>query len=106
MRVLLDENLPRKLKECFSSEIEVVTVQERGWSGMKNGALLRAAAEEFDLFLSMDAGIAYQQNLQGMPIGVVLLSAPSNQFHHLLPLMPRVNAALANVQPGDIHIIS
>ena len=59
MRVLLDENLPRSLKRCFSSVFEVTTVPERGWSGMKNGALLKAAAEEFDFFVSMDAGIAY-----------------------------------------------
>ena len=106
MRVLLDENLPRQLKGSFSPGIEVVTVQERGWSGMKNGALLRSAADEFDLFVSMDAGITYQQNLQGMPIGILLLSTASNQFHDLLPLMPRVNAALAHVQPGAIVSIS
>lgn len=106
MRVLLDENLPRKLKGCFVSSVEVVTVPERGWAGMKNGALLKVAAEEFDLFISMDAGIAYQQNLSGKPIGVLLLSAASNQYQDLLPLMPRVNEALTHIQPGEIRIIS
>ena len=104
-RVLLDENLPRKLKGSFLPTVEVVTVPERGWAGMKNGALLKAAAEEFDLFVSMDAGIAYQQNIVGIPVGVILLSAASNQLRDLLPLMPQVNEALTRVQPGDILII-
>lgn len=106
MRVLLDENLPRKLKGCFSPGVEVVTVPERGWSGMKNGALLSVAEKEFDLFISMDAGIPYQQNLQGRSIGVILLSAVSNQFQDLLQLMPQVNAAITHIKRGEIVIIS
>jgi hypothetical protein len=106
MRVLLDENLPRKLKSCFSPNIEVATVPEHGWSGMKNGALLRAAAEEFDVFISMDFGLAYQQNLRGVPLGVILISAVSNRYQDLLPLMPRINEVLTTIQPGTIIRIS
>lgn len=104
-RVLLDENLPRKLKGSFLPSFEVVTVSERGWAGMKNGALLKAAADEFDIFVSMDAGIAYQQNIVGLPIGVILLSAASNQLGNLLPLMPQINEALTCIQRGDFLII-
>ena len=58
IRVLLDENLLRKLK--WSLDAETVTVPERGWGGIKNGQLLRQAAEEFDVMLTMDRGIEYQ----------------------------------------------
>jgi Domain of unknown function (DUF5615) len=54
MRVLLDANLPRQLKQHFSADVEVLTVQERGWSGIKNSELLRLAAGEFDVFLFID----------------------------------------------------
>lgn len=105
MRVLLDENIPRTLKECFPDGIDVRTVPECGWAGMKNGTLLRMAAEEFDVFISMDAGISFQQNVRDIPIGIVLLSAPSNRYQDLLPLMPRVTGALAHTRPGDIYRI-
>ena len=66
IRVLLDENLPRKLK--WTIEAEVLTVPERGWSGVKNGKLLRMAAEEFDVFITMDQGIEHQQNLNALDL--------------------------------------
>ncbi len=64
IRVLLDENLPRKLK--WSLDADVVTVPERGWGGIKNNRLLRLAASEFDVLLTMDRGLEYQQNLKGL----------------------------------------
>ena len=54
MRVLLDENIDRLLKPRFDADMEVLTVQERGWKGMKNGELLRVAQLEFDVFVTMD----------------------------------------------------
>lgn len=66
MTVLFDENIPRKLKwRLMERGIDVVTVPERGWSGVKNGELLDRAEEEFDVLLTMDQGIEYQQNLEG-----------------------------------------
>lgn len=66
MTVLFDENIPRKLKWCLIERgIDVVTVPERGWAGVKNGELLDRAEEEFDVLLTMDQGIEYQQNLKG-----------------------------------------
>lgn len=98
IRVLLDENLPRKLK--WSLEAEVVTVPERGWGGIKNGPLLRLAAAEFDVLLTIDRGIEYQQNLKGMELRLVVLSAVSNDIDDLLPLVPGMNAALTEAAPG------
>jgi hypothetical protein len=103
MRVLLDENLPRQLKQHFSPVVEVLTVQERGWSGIKNSALLRLAAGEFEVFLTMDKGVEYQQNLQSLSIGVLIIRAPSNRFEDLQALIPEVHNALHAIDPGQVR---
>lgn len=100
MRVLLDENLPRKLLNHFDPDVEAVTVVEHGWSGLKNGALLRAAEGEFDVFVTADRRIPYQQNLPGFDIAVVILEAKSNSYRDLAPLMDRVNDSLRTVHLG------
>lgn len=63
MRVLLDENVDRRLARLFVSGTEATTVGRRGWDGKDNGELLEAAQEEFDVFVTMDRGIPYQQNV-------------------------------------------
>ena len=103
MRVLLDENLPRRLKRHFSADVEVLTVQERGWSGIKNSEVLRLAAGEFDVFLTMDRGVQFQQNLQGLAIGMLIIRAPSNRFEDLQPLIAEVHNALNTIQPGQVR---
>lgn len=100
MRILLDENLPRKLK--WSLDADALTVPERGWGGIKNGRLLRLAAAEFDVFLTMDRGIAFQQNLTGIELCVVQLVAMSNDIDDLLPLVPAIRAALVHASAGKI----
>jgi len=75
MRVLLDECLPRRLKAELSDH-EVRTAQEVGWAGLKNGELLRVAAGQFDVLLTVDRNIAYQQNLRGLAIGVLAMVVP------------------------------
>ena len=101
MRVLLDECLPRNLKSELA-EHEVRTAQEQGWAGWKNGALLEAASGPFDVFLTVDRNIAFQQNLQGLRIGVVAMVAKSNRLKDLRPLMAQVRQALSRVQPGVV----
>lgn len=100
IRVLLDENLPRKLKAVLGAE--ATTVPERGWGGIKNGQLLRLAAAEFDVLLTMDRGIEYQQNLTGVDLCLIVLAAVSNDIDDLLPLAPRINAALQESAPGRL----
>ena len=97
IKVLLDENLPRKLK--WAIDAEVITVPERGWSGVKNGKLLRMAAEEFDVFITMDQGIEHQQNLKALDLCVFLLSAVSNDIDDLLPLAPQINQCFSEAAP-------
>ena len=102
MRVLLDENLPHKLRELFEGSIEVVTVGYRGWHGKENGELLRIAANEFDALITMDQGIPNQQNLSEIKIGIIVLKAESNRFEDLAPLISKVNAVLKTIKNGQI----
>ena len=88
MRVLLDENLPRRLKRHLGEGVTAATVQERGWAGTKNGDLLHLAQAEFDVFLTIDQGIPHQQNLAKFTIAIVLLEAPGNRFKDLVPSCP------------------
>ena len=100
MKVLLDECVPRKLRRELS-EHEVLTVTERGWSGIKNGNLLALAAPEFDVFLTVDQNLKYQQNLKNFSIAIILLVARNNRFKTLLPLMPEAREALYRITEGD-----
>lgn len=102
MRVLVDESLPRQLIRQLAP-YRCHTVQQQGWSGLENGALLRrAAADGFSVFLTADQGIEFQQNLRGLQIAVVILAAPSNRMEHLQPLVPAVMDALEKAQKGEV----
>ena len=100
MKVLLDECVPRKLRRELPEQ-EVFTVTERGWSGIKNGNLLALAEAEFEVFLTVDQNLKYQQNLKAFNIGVILLVARNNRLKTLLPLMPEAREALENIKAGD-----
>jgi predicted nuclease of predicted toxin-antitoxin system len=102
MRVLIDECLPRRLGERFPAGSVVKSVQEQGWSGKRNGELLRLAEREFDVFVTMDRGLAYQQNFAGFDVAVILLRAPSNRLPDLLPLLRELKSALLNAQAGQL----
>ena len=102
MRVLLDENVPRKLKRAFAPTYDVTTVQEHGWSGVFNGELLRRADSEFEAFVTLDRGIGYQQDLTDLSLRIVIIRAYSNKLDDLLPLVPSVQAALKRLAPGAL----
>ena len=70
-----------------------------GWSGVKNGDLLRLAAASFDVFITVDKNLPYQQSLATLPLAVIVLDAQSNDLPALLPLVPKLEASLRNVQP-------
>jgi len=102
MRVLLDEQLPRHLAREIGGH-DVSTVQQRGWAGLKNGELLRAAAAEgFEILVTADRNLQFQQNLSRTVLGIVLLVAPSNVLEDLLPLVPGLRAAISKSRPGQI----
>lgn len=101
MRVLLDECVPRKLRGELPGH-NVKTIAEMGWAGTKNGALLQRAASEFDVLLTVDQGIPYQQNLAGLPLALIIVKTPSNDIKDLRPQMPKVLQVLATIQPGQV----
>ena len=101
MRLLLDECVPKRLKRELPGH-DARTVQDLGWAGIKNGALLRLANGQFDALLTVDQGIEYQQNLSGLSISVVVMMALSNDVDDLRLLLPGVEDALAKLQPGEI----
>ena len=95
MRLLLDESLPRRLaRELLGHEVDNVRAQ--GWGGVENGTLLQYAAEAgFDALITSDRGLEFEQNLDTLPLTVVIVLAPSNSIHDLVPLMPDVLAAIS-----------
>ena len=98
MRLLLDENLPKRLKADFP-EHEVYTVRDKGWNGVKNGELLKLMlAEGFDALLTFDKNVQYQQNFGKYTLTVFVLSAPINQYSVLTALSAQVRQQLSN--PG------
>ncbi len=101
MRVLLDESLPRRLKAQLPDH-DVRTVPEVGWASKKNGELLRLADERFDVFVTPDAHLPEQQNLSGLRLCIIILRARSNDIADLLPLVPQLRNALANVAAGQV----
>jgi predicted nuclease of predicted toxin-antitoxin system len=90
VRVLLDEMLDRRLKRLLPEGVEAVTVRERGWDSKKNGELLALAEKEFDVLLTTDRGIPYQQDLLRFDLEVVVLTARSNRLSDLEPRMREV----------------
>jgi predicted nuclease of predicted toxin-antitoxin system len=102
MRVLLDESLPRALARELPGHA-VRTVQWMGWSGRKNGELLRLAAREFDVLVTGDQSMEYQTNHAGLGVAIVVLVARSNRLEALQPLVPSLLAALEAIQVGEVR---
>lgn len=101
MRVLLDECVPRSLREQLPGH-DVKTVTESGWAGVKNGELLRLAAQRFDVLITVDRNLEYQQNFLGAQIAVIVVHAPSNNVTALEPLMPQVLEAMPTAPRGKV----
>ena len=105
MRIFLDHCTPKRLMRHFP-EHEVVTAYKRGWSTLKNGELLNLVETEFDVFLTVDQNIKYQQNLRGRTLRIIVLVASDNQYKTLLPLVPIVKKALEKIAPGELVEVS
>ena len=102
MKVLLDKNLPQDLRHELPGH-DVYTVAFMGWAGLENGKLLAAAGGAgFDAVITKDLGIGYQQNQSALPVGVVVLRAPSNAIEVIRPLVPSILEALARLSPRSI----
>ena len=99
MRLLLDECVDRRLARDLPGH-EVKTVPQMGWAGTKNGALLALAETEFDVFITVDRNLSFQQNLPGHDIAVLILHAPSNRLADLRLLAPKILSVLPALSKG------
>lgn len=106
MRVLLDESLPRQLARELAG-YEVHTVRQEGWQGMKNGEVIRQArGAGFNVFITADQNLEYQQNLANSEIGIIVLAGSSNRIEDLLPLIESISQTLNTIQVGQVVRIS
>jgi uncharacterized protein DUF5615 len=101
-KVLLDECVPKTFKHHMLGH-ECVTVPEAGWAGQKNGALLSLAEQGgFQVFITLDQGIEYEQNLSGRSIAVILIRAKSSRLDDLIPHAAKILAAMESIGPGQV----
>jgi len=103
MRLLLDECLPRKLGPMFSNRgHQCHTVREAGFEGIENGELLTLAESDFDVLVTVDKNIRYQQNMRGRNIAILVIRTPSNDLSDIQTCVPEALIALESIQPGEI----
>ena len=100
VKILLDECLPRRLARLLTGH-EATTVQQMGWSGLSNGELINVMADQFDVFLTIDGSLTFQQNLTEMSFRLIILSAPTNQIEDLGPLVPEILMAMDSLGLGQ-----
>jgi len=98
MNILIDECLPRYLKRALK-DFSPKTVQDAGWAGVKNGPLLGLAEQSFDVFLTADQNLRYQQNLRSRKIAIILLSSP--RLSAVKQSEPRLREVLGRIKPGE-----
>ena len=104
MNILLDENLDWRLSRDLPGH-QVKSVPLIGWAGLKNGELLTRAQKQFEVIVTMDSKMRFQQDLSKYQIAVIVLAAPSNRLADTRPLMPKVLAAVSTVKPGTVTIV-
>ena len=102
--MLLDECVDWRLSRAITGH-EVKTARQMGWTTIKNGELLALAAREFDVFVTVDRNLSFQQNLSGLPIGVIVLRARSNRLADLMGLVPGLLDAIAIAETGRAHVV-
>jgi len=103
MKVLIDECSPKALQKHLANHgYECVTVQQAGWAGKKNGELLDLAETLFDVLVTLDTNVRYQQNLAGRKLAIVVLHSSSNRLEHLRQYFPSCVFALEEIKPGQI----
>lgn len=102
MKILLDECTPHVLKRLLTG-FEIKTVQDQGWSGITNGALLQLAEGQFDVFITSDQNLKYQQNLSRRQLAIIQL--PTTQVPLVVKLAPKVQTTLERIQTGEFVAI-
>jgi hypothetical protein len=98
-KVLLDENLPLKLKFRLQDVCEIYTVNDKGWNALENGDLISAMQNDgFDYLITSDKNLQYQQNLDKYSIGFIVLNVPNNNYETILSLVPKIKQVVS----GDL----
>ena len=85
--------------------VEVHSVHDTNWTGLKNGDLLRAAEQDYDVFVTADQNLQYQQHLAGFSIRVVVLAAKTNRLQDLLPLVPALLEQARQLAEGEVAVV-
>jgi predicted nuclease of predicted toxin-antitoxin system len=102
MKLLLDENLPHDLRHFLTGH-EVFTVAYMDWKSVENGDLLLAAGDAgFDVMLTLDSGVEYEQHLAALPLAVLIIRCKSNRIDDLRPLVPEILSALSRLRPKTL----
>lgn len=101
MKLLLDECVTRHLQRDLAGH-EVHTVEDAGFKGLENGDLLKAASGVYEVLITVDRNIPYQQNLASLNIAILILAAKKNSYMRLKPLIPRALSALESIKAGDV----
>ena len=105
MKLLLDECVVRDLKSDLAGH-EVSTVVEAGFGGLENGQLLRAVAGKYDVLITVDRNLPFQQNIVSLQIAVLILTSTGITYADLKPLVPKILTQLSTTQPGQIYRVS
>jgi hypothetical protein len=98
MKIIIDECVPYIVKKGLTQR-QIKTVREMGWSGIQNGELLRLVNGEFDIFITSDKNLRYQQNLENVNLSIILL--PSNQVPVVKGLLSQIDDAISSIKPGN-----
>jgi len=102
MKLLLDENLPHRLRPLLVGH-DVYTVAYMKWKGIENGELLELAAKNgFDALVTKDNGMPYEQNAADLPCAIIVLKAPSNALSDIEPLVPQILSAIPTLVPRSV----
>ena len=104
MKIFLDECIDWRLSRDIVGH-DVSSAQQTGWIGTKNGELLARVAEQFDVFLTVDRNLSFQQNLPAFDVAVVVLKSASNRLADLQPLVPALLSALGSAQRGAVTYV-
>jgi predicted nuclease of predicted toxin-antitoxin system len=105
VKVLLDECINWRLARDLVGH-DVKTILQMGWAATKNGELLALAADSFDVFVTVDRNLPFQQNLANRPIAIIILAAKTNRLVDIKLLIPRLARAIENAKPGTFHVVS
>jgi hypothetical protein len=105
MKLLLDECVVRDLKRDLAGH-ETSTVVEAGFGGLENGQLLRAAAGKYEVLITVDRNLPFQQNIDSLQIAVIILTSKGITYADLKPLVPKILNQLRTIRPGQIYRVS